>query len=163
MHALPCTPAHAQALATLLDLFDATGLWYRATGGLAGNLHGSRWPLHDIDIDYRRADWPRLAAALGAALVEAPAPYEDDEFRLVLARADIAGVAIELCQLEDAWVAGAHGWQALPEEPDEREPRPWGARQVWCLPLASLIAYKSALGRAADLADLRGLAAVARI
>ncbi|MGE0860859.1 MAG: hypothetical protein AB7I01_14695 [Gammaproteobacteria bacterium] len=157
----PLTPAHEQALATLLDVFKSQGLWYRATGGLAGNLHGSAWPLHDIDLDYRREDWPRIAVGLGALLVSPPTLYADEEFRLVMAVARIAGVQVELCQLEGCQVAGPDGWVTLGTDLDCRERRSWRGRDVWTLPLAELIAYKRLLGREADLRDLRRLDAAA--
>lgn len=155
----PLTPAHDEALTLLLDLFDSRGLWYRATGGLAGNAHGSVWPLHDIDLDYRREDWPDIAAGLGAMLVSPPALYEDDEFRLVMAVARIADVQVEFCQLEDCAVAGPHGWVAQDTDLARRERRVFRGRALWALPLADLIAYKTLLGREADLRDLRRLEA----
>lgn len=150
----PLTPAHDEALTMLLDLFESRGLWYRATGGLAGNLHGSSWPLHDIDLDYRREDWPRIAAGLGALLVSPPALYEDEEFRLVMAVARIAGVQVELCQLEGCQVAEGKDWVTQAADPACRERKVWRGRAVWALPLAELIAYKRLLGREADLRDL---------
>ena len=155
----PLTPAHDEALALLINLFESRGLWYRATGGLAGNVHGSAWPLHDIDLDYRREDWPDIAAGLGAMLVSPPALYEDEEFRLVMAVARIADVHVEFCQLEDCAVAGPHGWVAQDTDPARRERRTFQGRALWTLPLADLIAYKMLLGREADLRDLRRLEA----
>lgn len=157
----PLSSSHEQALATLLDVFESQDLWYRATGGLAGNLHGSTWPLHDIDVDYRRDDWPLIAAGLGALLVSPPALYADDEFRLVMAVARIAGVQVELCQLEGCQVAGPDGWVTLGTDLACRERRAWQGREVWTLPLPDLIAYKRLLGREADLRDLCRLAASA--
>lgn len=150
--------AHVHALHTLLDALEQAGVWYRATGGLAGNLHGSRWPLHDIDIDYFRADWPRIEAAMRPYLWQAPQQYRDAEFRLTLARARIGPVEIEFCQIEDCAVASRGGWRLLDTAPI-RERRDWLGRSLWTLPLADLIAYKSLMGREADLRELRGLQA----
>lgn len=155
----PLTPAHEQALATLLELFESRDLWYRATGGLAGNVHGSAWPLHDIDLDYRRADWPRIAEGLGALLVSPPALYEDEEFRLVMAVARISGVQVEFCQLEDCAVAGPDGWVAQDTDLARRDLRVFQGRALWVLPLPDLIAYKRLLGREADLRELCSLTA----
>ncbi len=117
--------------------------------------------MHDIDLDYRRDDWPRIAAGLGALLVSPPALYADDEFRLVMAVARIAGVQVELCQLEGCQVAGPDGWVTLGTDLAARERRAWQGREVWTLPLPDLIAYKRLLGREADLRDLCRLAASA--
>src|SRR5262249_34932808 len=45
------TPSQENALRRLVGLLDAAGACYQFTGGFAGNLHGSRWPLHDFDLD----------------------------------------------------------------------------------------------------------------
>ena len=153
----PYSPGHVEAIETVVSALQAAGTWYRATGGLAGNLHGSVWPLHDIDLDYQAKDWNTIADLLGRHLVEAPFPYEDDEFRLVMARALIGSVEIELCQLEDCFVAGPSGWQRLDANPDRREARPWKSSEIWTIPLDDLIAYKEIIGRESDLKDLRNL------
>lgn len=95
----PYSPEHVEAIETVVSALQRAGVWYRATGGLAGNLHGSVWPLHDIDLDYLARDWNTIAGVLSPYLVEGPILYEDDEFRLVMARARISSVEIELCQL----------------------------------------------------------------
>ncbi|MCU0753784.1 MAG: hypothetical protein MUE46_01510 [Xanthomonadales bacterium] len=152
----PLSAAHAAALHTVLDALAQAGVWYRATGGLAGNLHGSRWPLHDIDLDYYRADWPRIEAVMRPYLWQAPQAYRDAEFRLTLARARVGSVEIEFCQIEDCAVASEEGWRLLDIAPI-RETRHWQGREVWTLPLADLVAYKSLMGREADLRELRSL------
>lgn len=153
----PLSAAHAHALHTVLDALEQAGVWYRATGGLAGNLHGSRWPLHDIDIDYLRADWPRIEAVMRPYLSQVPREYRDVEFRLTLARAQVGPVEIEFCQVEDCAVATSGGGWCLLDTVPIRELRDWQGREVWTLPLADLIAYKTLMGREADLRELRGL------
>ena len=153
----PYSSEHVEAIETVVSALQSAGVWYRATGGLAGNLHGSVWPLHDIDLDYLARDWNTIAEVLSRYLVEGPIQYEDDEFRLVMARARISSVEIELCQLEDCFVAGATGWQRLDANPDRREARPWKSRKIWATPLDDLIAYKEIIGRESDLRDLRNL------
>lgn len=56
------TSAQREALGTLVDSLREIGLPFQATGGLAGNLHGSQWPLHDLDFDVAAAALPVLAA-----------------------------------------------------------------------------------------------------
>lgn len=56
------TSAQREALGTLVDALREIGLPFQATGGLAGNLHGSQWPLHDLDFDVAAAALPALAA-----------------------------------------------------------------------------------------------------
>ena len=153
----PYSAEHLQAIDTVISALDSGGIWYRATGGLAGNLHGSVWPLHDIDLDYQAADWPKISRALRSFLVEGPAQYEDDEFRLVMARARIKSVEIELCQLENCFVASSKGWWRLDSDPARRESRPWKSGYIWAISLGDLIAYKEIIGRESDLRELRKL------
>lgn len=98
--ASPLTPAHTAALHPVLHIVHTTGVWYRATGGLAGNVHGSAWPLHDIDLDIPRDEGPTVAPALAPWLVQPLAPYADDEFRIAMAVARIDGIDIEFCPLD---------------------------------------------------------------
>jgi len=153
----PYSPQHLEAIDTVISALTGAGIWYRVTGGLAGNLHGSIWPLHDIDLDYLAADWNKISRALGSYLVDGPISYEDNEFRLVMARARIKSVEIELCQLEECFVAGPSGWHRLDSDPARRESRSWGSGYIWVTPLDDLIAYKEIIGREADLSELRNL------
>lgn len=57
------TPAHYRVLARLLRVFTELEVPYLVSGGLAGNLHGPSWPLHDIDVDVPLAALPRVAEA----------------------------------------------------------------------------------------------------
>lgn len=154
----PVSLAHLEALDRMIPAFEAAGIWYRATGGLAGNLHGSDWPLHDIDLDYQRGDWPLIETILGPYLLSPPESYEDEEFRLVMATAKIGSVEIDLCQLEDCFVAGPDAWHMQNPDPGLRERRTWQGSTLWALPLDDLIQYKELLGRTADLEDLKRLA-----
>lgn len=153
----PVSEAHREALSIVIPTLEAAGVWYRATGGLAGNLHGSDWPLHDIDLDYRRADWPLIEGVLASYLVSLPQLYEDQEFRIMMAVARIGPVVIEFCQLEDGYVAGPSGWQLLDPDPERRERRERDGLQLWTVPIADLIHYKGIIRRHADLADLQRL------
>ncbi|MCC6929341.1 MAG: hypothetical protein IT359_10155 [Gemmatimonadaceae bacterium] len=145
------------ALSILLACLDDAGVWYRATGGLAGNVHGSRWPLHDIDVDVRKDDWPLVLSAVGDFVETAPRPYEDGECRVVLANAIIEGVSVDIAQLEDAYVQEDGAWVALDADPSRRELHDWSDFSIWAIPLRDLIAYKTRMGRVADLAELRHL------
>lgn len=75
------TRAQREALATLLDALRDIGLPFQATGGLAGNLHGSRWPLHDLDFDVADAAVPALADRFRAHIVYGPHPIETPSSR----------------------------------------------------------------------------------
>ena len=153
----PISTAHLDALHVVIPAFEQARIWYRATGGLAGNLHGSAWPLHDIDLDYLRADWPLIEAALHPYLISPPQDYCDAEFRIVMAVARVGSIDIELCQLEDCHVASPTGWHLLAPRPERRDRRAWRGLPLWTLPLDDLLHYKVLIGRHADVADLRAL------
>ena len=91
-----------RTLRLLVGILDEAGACYQFTGGFAGNLHGSRRPLHDLDIDVTRADMPQLAELLLPYTTRPLGPYADDEFELVLLRAEAEGVGIDVSQAEEA-------------------------------------------------------------
>jgi len=157
MRSIALSPAQHDAVSILLACLDDAGVWYRATGGLAGNIHGSRWPLHDIDLDVRKDEWDRVLAAMSDFVETSPRPYEDHEFRLILANARIEGVHVDIAQLEDAYVRQDGEWVALSADPGRRVLRDWSDFSIWAIPLDDLIAYKSRIGRSADVAELHRL------
>src|SRR4051812_8340595 len=97
------TAAQERALRFLVGVLDGAGACYQFTGGFAGNLHGSRWPLHDLDVDVARADLPRLLRPLRPYTTRPLGPYVDAEFELQLLRAEVEGVAIDISQAEEAF------------------------------------------------------------
>src|SRR5437762_11544865 len=96
--AIELTPSQERALRRLVGILDQAGACYQFTGGFAGNLHGSRWPLHDLDVDVARADLPRVAELLRPYVTRPLGPYVDDEFELQLWRGEIEGVPIDVSQ-----------------------------------------------------------------
>lgn len=153
------TPPHRQALAALLDAFDALGIAYVATGGLAGNLHGSRWPLHDLDFDVPQGALAPLAARVAARVVRGPAPYRDDEFDLHLLTLAFPGVTADLAAAETIRLRQADGtFVPMPTDLATGVDVAFEGRMVRVLPLDRLIAYKRIIGRRADLVDLEALA-----
>ena len=97
------TPSQERALRRLVGILDAAGACYQFTGGFAGNLHGSRWPLHDLDVDVTREGLPRLAVFLQPYTTRPLGLYVDNEFELQLLRAEVEGVAIDVSQAEEAY------------------------------------------------------------
>lgn len=169
MRALPpwITPAQHRVLAWLVTRLDALGIPYVASGGLAGNLHGSDWPLHDIDLDVpasRMADvTAAIAASFPGAVLEGPRPYADEEFALELLTARVDGVDVDVSAAESVVLRAPDGTRhAWPTALDAHETRTVGGLAVRVVPLASLLAYKRVIGRAADVAALEALEALAR-
>ena len=103
MLTIPLTASQELALRRLVGILDGAGACYQFTGGFAGNLHGSRWPLHDLDVDVAREDLPQVAELLGPVYHSAVGLYVDDEFELKLLRAEAEGVEIDVSQAEEAY------------------------------------------------------------
>jgi len=130
---------------------------YQVTGGLAGNLYGSAWPLHDLDVDVAIADLDRAYACFQDWAIAPPDRYIDAEFDLLLLRLNVNGLLVDLCADEAAYAI--RGQKRLPLNTDLKtahRTRYFG-QSLWVQSLHHLIAYKERLGRSADLADLRQL------
>lgn len=151
------TAAQERAVCWLINGLEEAAVCYQFSGGFAGNLHGSLWPLHDIDIDVAQQDLPRLVARMQPYIVEPLGFYEDAEFRLHLLRLQYEGVEIDINQAEGAYGRFEGQWIALDTDLQQRQRVSVLDRRVWVQPLEGLIAYKQLIGRSADVADLRTL------
>jgi hypothetical protein len=159
MLGIELTASQECAVRRLLGILDEAGACYQFTGGFAGNLHGSRWPLHDLDVDVARGDLPRLAELLRPYTTRPLGRYVDDEFELWLLRAEVEGVAIDVSQAEEAYARVGGRRVPLGTRLELRQRLPVLDLEVWVQPLGELIAYKELLGRSADVDDLRALQA----
>jgi GNAT superfamily N-acetyltransferase len=155
--AIELSAAQESALRTLIGILDEANAPYQFTGGFAGNLHGSRWPLHDLDVDVGRADLPRVAELLRPWTTVPLGLYVDEEFELQLLRGEIEGVGIEVSQVEEAYARVNGQRVSLATTLANRRRATVLDMEVWVQPLTELIAYKGLLGRSLDLADLRRL------
>ncbi len=154
----PLKPLQFAVLCRLVDQLELHGVIYQITGGLAGNIHGSDWPLHDIDLDVGMVDMP-LVAELFAPMVTFPlGRYVDDEFDLQLLRLDIGGVGVDISQAEEGYAVTPQGCRAMITDLDRRTKANFWGLELYVQPLEDVIAYKTTLGRSADLADLWVLA-----
>src|ERR1700712_4870327 len=118
-----------------------------AVGGLAGNLWGSTWPLHDLDVEVSTRDLPLLAARW-APFVTSFGRYVDEEFDIELLRMRMDGVEIDVSGADDAWGISPAGARApLPNTLSRRVLRPLAGRSIPCQRLEDLIAYKTIIGR----------------
>lgn len=159
MFAIKLTTAQELALRRLVGILNESGACYQFTGGFAGNLHGSRWPLHDLDVDVTKEDLPRVAELLRQYTTWPLGLYEDDEFELILLRGEIEGVPFDISQAEEAYARIGDRRVPLNISLTNRRRIAVLDLEVWVQPLEELIAYKELLGRSADLADLRNLRA----
>src|SRR5712691_5952745 len=157
MLGITLTRSQERAVRRLIGFLDEAAACYQFSGGFAGNLHGSRWPLHDLDVEVAQQDLPRLAALLHPSISHPLGWYEDAEFRLYLLGVKIEGVDIDMSQAEDAYGRCGGQWVPLGTDLARRQQVPLLDLHVWVQPLDALIAYKTLIGRAADVAELRAL------
>ena len=159
MLTIKLTSSQERALRRLVGLLDGADACWQFTGGFAGNLHGSRWPLHDLDVDVARVDLPRAAEVLRPYTTWPLGLYVDDEFELQLLRAEVEGQEVDVSQAEEAFARIGGRRVSLNTTLANRQRVRVLDLEVWVQPLCELIAYKELLGRSADLADLRALPA----
>ncbi|HUO51926.1 MAG TPA: hypothetical protein VMT93_05365 [Gemmatimonadaceae bacterium] len=155
------TVAQLGALRRVVALLDAMRVPYRITGGLAGNLHGSTWPVHDIDLDVPSEALGALAARMRAwpgAVVSGPGRYRDEEFELDLLELALDGVEFDLSGASAMSLYSPAGERrALVVDFDASDVREAGGLALPVIPLAELLRYKRFIGRSADVADLERL------
>jgi hypothetical protein len=76
---------------------------------------------------------------------------------LYLLGVKIEGVDIDMSQAEDAYGRCGGQWVPLGTDLARRQQVPLLDLHVWVQPLDALIAYKTLIGRVADVAELRAL------
>lgn len=145
-------------LTEILEAMNRAQLPFQATGGLAGNLHGSVWPLHDLDFDVAPPLLSRMATEFRAQVVYGPAPFRDEEFALDLLTLRFGSVEVDLSDAASIRLLSAGGEeQPWPTDLTAVVWRPLGHHTIPAMPLPQLLAYKRAIGREADVADLMTL------
>jgi hypothetical protein len=157
MLSITLTGSQEHAVRRLIGILHEAAACYQFSGGFAGNLHGSRWPLHDLDLDVAQQDLLRLAKFLQPYISRPLGLYEDAEFRLYLLRATFEGMDIDVNQAEDAYGRCGGQWVSLQTNLTRRQRMPLFGLHVWVQPLEDLIAYKALIGRSADVAELQAL------
>ncbi len=157
MLGITLTESQEFAVRRLVGILEESESCYQFTGGFAGNLYGSSWPLHDLDIDVAKKDLPRLAELLQPFICRPLAPYVDDEFKLLLTQAKIKDIEIDIAQAENAYGWSEGRWVPLGTDLARRQKVPLLDMEVWVIPLEDLIEYKQLIGRYFDVVDLRNL------
>lgn len=148
------TPQQFAVLEEIGSELDRRGIPWMAVGGLAGNLWGSTWPLHDIDVDVPSEAIAGLANHWGP-YITAQGRYVDGEFDIELLRLRIHNVEVDFSGADYAYCFAPSGVRkALPNTLGQRVQRTLGSRSFPCQRLEDLIEYKIAIGRKRDLREL---------
>lgn len=149
---------HLKALKFVVFTLEKHEIAYQVTGGLAGNIYGSEWPLHDIDIEVSQKDIEQVASLFKPHVIRPLARFVDEEFDLMLVTLRVNDVEIDINQAEDAFLVTKNG-QRVKFDTDlcKAIEKPFLDLTVWVQPLEDIIRYKELLGRNEDVRDLRGL------
>lgn len=151
------TAEKLEAIRFLVALLNEHKVPYQFTGGLAGNIHGSLWPLQDIDLELPRAHIELVAYLLRKHIVAPLHFYQDSEFQLLLLQLKIGEVDVEINQTESQQIFSQGEWINLNVDLKKAQLIVWHDMKVSVQTLDDLIEYKSLIGRANDLADLNRL------
>jgi hypothetical protein len=153
------TSPQLDVLQELRATLDRESIPWMAVGGLAGNLWGSTWPLHDLDLDVPTAALRHLSE-IWAPFVRSHGRYVDEEFDIELLRLHLRNVDVDISGADAAYGFERHGARTLlPNRLPQRVSRELAGIGVPCQRLEDLIAYKSVIGREADLQELLALQA----
>lgn len=138
----------------MVDFFQNRKIPYQITGGLAGNLYGSAWKLHDIDLETHLEHLPEIEEAFYDHIASPTKIYQDEEFSIWLLQLNFNGVMVDINAVEDFFLAGTNKIETNLDDAVEMN---FFGRKVKVQPLKDLIAYKKILKREVDVRDLSQL------
>lgn len=149
---------HLTVLGLIAEKLESQNIPYQVTGGIAGNIHGSLWPPHDIDLEVGAADFEKVAKLFVREMKQPPHHFVDHEFDLWLMKLSIDGIDVDINQVEDAFAITKEGCRVpFSTSLTKSERRRICGIEVMVQPLEDLIAYKRLIGREADIVDLTAL------
>lgn len=147
--------SHIRTLKFLISTLDSHQIKYQVTGGLAGNICGSTWPLHDIDLEVAQKDMERVASLFRDCTIRPLARFVDQEFDLMLLTLRLSDVEVDINQAEDAFVFTKEGVRIkLDTDLSRAKSISFLGLTLYVQPLEALIRYKELLGRKEDGLDL---------
>ncbi|HEY9653438.1 MAG TPA: hypothetical protein V6C95_22445 [Coleofasciculaceae cyanobacterium] len=149
---------HLKTLKVLVATFEQHSIEYQFTGGLAGNIYGSTWPLQDIDIDVAQIDIPRVIHSFKDYIIRPFSKFIDEEFELMLLTLKMNDVVVEINQSENSFIFTKGRRQKLDIDLSKRQKKVFLELEMYVPPLSDLIYYKQLLNRQADVRDLIQLA-----
>ncbi|MCC3529973.1 MAG: hypothetical protein JGK21_18590 [Microcoleus sp. PH2017_22_RUC_O_B] len=148
---------HLKTLNLLIATFDRQNIPYQATGGLAGNIYGSQWLLHDIDIEVSQRDMAKVAELFTEYTVRPLFRLVDEEFDLMLLGLSINNIEVEINQAEDAFIFSDGVRIKLDTDLSKANKIRFLGLDILVQPLDDIIKYKGLLNRNNDVSDLINL------
>jgi hypothetical protein len=148
---------HLKTLSLAIATFDRHNIRYQATGGLAGNIYGSKWPLHDIDIEVSQRDMAKVVEIFREYTVRPLFRFVDEEFDLMLLGLCINDIEVEITQAEDAFIFSNGVRIRLETDLSKAKKIRFLGLDIFVQPLDDIITYKRLLSRNNDVSDLISL------
>jgi hypothetical protein len=148
---------HLRTLSLAIATFDKQNIPYQATGGLAGNIYGSKWPLHDIDIEVSERDMAKVVELFREYTVRPLFRFVDKEFDLMLLGLSINDIEVEINQAEDAFIFNNGVRMRLETDLSKAKKIRFLGLDILVQPLDDIIKYKRLLSRNNDVSDLISL------
>lgn len=145
---------HLKTLRFLVATFEQHSIEYQFTGGLAGNVYGSDWPLQDIDIDIAQKDIHRVIHIFKDYVIRPFSKFVDKEFELMLLILRINDVEVEINQAEESFIFIKGIRRRIDIDLSQRQKELFLGLEMYVQPLSDLIQYKQLLNRQADVSDL---------
>ncbi|NJK74068.1 MAG: hypothetical protein HC942_08020 [Microcoleus sp. SU_5_6] len=145
---------HLKTLKLLISTFDEYQIPYQITGGLAGNIYGSKWPLQDIDIEVPQTRIAEVAELFGEYTVRPLSRFVDEEFDLMFLALRINDIDVEINQAEDAFIFSDGIRIQLDTDLSQARRLNFCGLNLLVQPLDNIIKYKKLLKRHNDVSDL---------
>ncbi len=147
-----------KAFLWITDILERNSVPYRISGGFAARVYGSRRELADIDIQVLDSDITRIENEVKPHIVYGPARYEDENWNLNLMTLQYLGQEIDIAST-DAKFFNQHTrmWEKWVTDFTDVTMREVFGKKVPLEPKASLIVYKTKLGREVDSEDVQQL------
>lgn len=146
----------ADALEWISELLGDLGIPFQVVGGLAAIAHGSRRPLHDIDIYVPEGGLEELLPHVGEHQSHGPLRHQGEHWDCLFMEVQYAGEEIELADASRTWYRAG---EDAPWHPAGIDFEGAVRREVFgvalpVIPKEELVSYKRRLGRQVDVEDL---------
>lgn len=148
------TKKQEEVFLQFIEYFDGNHIKYQITGGLAGNLYGSIWKLHDLDFETTLKNLAIIENDFAHFVIVKTSRYIDDEFNIWLLRLNINGIEIDINAVEDFYINENIKIETNLENAVDKV---FIGKKVKVQPLKDIICYKKILNRKIDLNDLSKL------
>jgi hypothetical protein len=148
------------AILWITSLLKHLEIRFQIAGGLAAIAYGSTRELHDIDIDISEQDFNVLLPYVKSHISFGPTLFKDENWQLMLMTLTFNGIEIDISSADNCKIfnKNTQQWQTITADFSQLNTKNLFGLKLPIIPLASLIAYKTILGRPVDVADLKSFA-----